>query len=129
MKDEKAIRGKSGIITVDTNKTGVRFRNSQLETLNKEYQGLMEGYESKQEEIVKEIMEIVCGYSENFSQLGAIVSRLGMVTTQHFFTEFTIACSTYLKCYLLPSKRRKSSHNSPIYNECQTQSAGVWALP
>ena len=93
MKDEKAIRGKSGIITVDTNKTGVRFRNSQLETLNKEYQGLMEGYESKQEEIVKEIMEIVCGYSENFSQLGAIVSRLGMVTTQHFPTEFTIACT------------------------------------
>ena len=93
MKDEKAIRGKSGIITVDTNKTGVRFRNSQLETLNKEYQGLMEGYESKQEEIVKEIMEIVCGYSENFSQLGAIVSRLGMVTTQHFVIEFTIACT------------------------------------
>ena len=55
MKDEKALRGKSGIITVDTNKTGVRFRNAQLEALNKEYLNLVADYDSQQEVIFKSV--------------------------------------------------------------------------
>ena len=55
MKDEKALRGKSGIITVDTNKTGVRFRNAQLEALNKEYLNLVADYDSQQEVIFKRV--------------------------------------------------------------------------
>ena len=44
MKDEKVLRKKNGIFQVDSSKSGVRFRNLDLEQLNKEYTAINTAY-------------------------------------------------------------------------------------
>ena len=56
MKDEKVLRKKSGIFQVDSSKAGVRFRNVELEQLNKDYTGINVEYLKQQQYVVSEIL-------------------------------------------------------------------------
>ena len=56
MKDEKVLRKKSGILKVDSSKAGVRFRNLELEQLNKDYTGINAEYLKQQKYVVSEIL-------------------------------------------------------------------------
>ena len=56
MKDEKVLRKKSGIFQVDSSKAGVRFRNVELEKLNKDYTGINVEYLKQQQYVVSEIL-------------------------------------------------------------------------
>ena len=56
MKDEKVLRKKSGIFQVDSSKAGVRFRNVELEKLNKDYAGINAEYLKQQQYVVSEIL-------------------------------------------------------------------------
>jgi hypothetical protein len=51
-------RSKSGILIVDSSKSGMRFRNKDLESMNKEYRSLSDDYEKQQKSIVEEILQI-----------------------------------------------------------------------
>lgn len=51
-------RNKSGIIQVDTSKSGMRFRNKELEELNKEWRILSSTYEEQQAELIKHVVLI-----------------------------------------------------------------------
>ena len=61
MKDEKVLRKKNGIFQVDSSKSGVRFRNLQLEQLNKEYTAINTAYVKHQEYVVSEILICAAG--------------------------------------------------------------------
>ena len=56
MKDEKVLRKKSGIFQVDSSKAGVRFRNNELEQLNKDYTRINDEYLKQQQYVVSEIL-------------------------------------------------------------------------
>ena len=56
MKDEKFLRKKNGIFQVDSSKAGVRFRNVELEQLNKEYTEINAAYIKQQAYVVSEIL-------------------------------------------------------------------------
>ena len=61
MKDEKVLRKKAGILLVDSTKAGVRFRNMDLEQLNKEYMETNAAYEKQQQYVVTEILMCAAG--------------------------------------------------------------------
>ena len=56
MKDEKVLRKKNGIFQVDSSKSGVRFRNTELEQLNKEHSAINTAYVKHQQYVVSEIL-------------------------------------------------------------------------
>ena len=64
MKDEKVLRKKDGIFFVDSTKAGVRFRNSDLEEMNKEYLHTNAAYIKQQQYVVSEIM--ICATGEEW---------------------------------------------------------------
>ncbi len=51
-------RSKKGISVVDSSKAGMRFRNKDLESMNKEYRMLSDDYDKQQQYVVNEILEI-----------------------------------------------------------------------
>lgn len=61
MKDEKVLRKKAGIFQVDSTKAGVRFRNLELEQLNKEYLEINAAYQKQQQYVVIEILICATG--------------------------------------------------------------------
>jgi DNA mismatch repair protein MSH2 len=61
---------------IETNKGGVKFRNSLLSRLNEEQMDVKRKYEEVQRSVVKEIMDVSSGYSEPMLHLGRCVSRL-----------------------------------------------------
>lgn len=80
MKDEKMLRKKqSEIIFVDTNKSGVRFRDKKLDHLNKKFLEVNREFEEQQKHVLKEISEITCGYASIFSSAGSILSNLDVL--------------------------------------------------
>lgn len=58
LQDEKAIRNNRSYTTIDTNKNGVRFRNSALKQLNDEYVSIKDDYEEQQKCVVTEVIGI-----------------------------------------------------------------------
>ena len=58
LKDEKNLRNNRNYRTIDTNKSGVRFRNSALEDINEVYLKARREYEQQQQSVVKEIMGV-----------------------------------------------------------------------
>lgn len=59
LKDEKSLRNRQKEYrTVDTNKSGVRFRNDRLEEINETYLATRREYEAQQESVVKEILGV-----------------------------------------------------------------------
>lgn len=58
LKEEKVLRNNKNYTIIDSNKAGVRFRNSKLRDLNEDYLLLREKYETSQKSVVTEIMGI-----------------------------------------------------------------------
>lgn len=58
LKDEKNLRNNRNYHTIDTNKNGVRFRNSALEEVNEVYLRVRRDYEQQQSSVVKEILSV-----------------------------------------------------------------------
>lgn len=57
-KEEKSLRNNQNYRTIDTNKNGVRFRNSALQKLNEEYLSAKENYNEQQKGVVTEVINI-----------------------------------------------------------------------
>ncbi|KAK3870845.1 hypothetical protein Pcinc_023957, partial [Petrolisthes cinctipes] len=79
LKEEKGIRNNRTYTVLDTNKTGVRFRNSRLTQLNDQHQSAREEYLSQQKAIVDEIMTIAGGYIEVIQNLGEVLATLDCI--------------------------------------------------
>ena len=56
--DEKALRNNRSYHTIDTNKAGVRFRNSRLRDLNERHMAARDEYAAQQKTVVDEIVNI-----------------------------------------------------------------------
>lgn len=58
LKDEKNLRNNRNYHTIDTNKNGVRFRNTALEDVNETYLRVRREYDQQQQSVVKEILSV-----------------------------------------------------------------------
>lgn len=58
LKEEKVLRNNKSYTILDSNKGGVRFRNTKLTDLNEDYMALREKYETAQKSVVTEIIGI-----------------------------------------------------------------------
>lgn len=58
LKEEKALRNKKHYNVLDSNKNGVRFRNSKLNELNDDFMTARNKYMDKQKDVIAEIMGI-----------------------------------------------------------------------
>lgn len=58
LKEEKILRNKKNYTVIDSNKSGVRFRNSKLTEINEEYLEARNKYMSQQKSVVSEIIGI-----------------------------------------------------------------------
>jgi len=81
LKDEKSLRNNRSFRTIDTNKSGVRFRNTALEEVNDVYLTARREYEQHQQSVVKEVLDVAAGYtaalqyySDNLAQLDVLAS-------------------------------------------------------
>lgn len=64
LKDEKCLRNNRAYQTLDTNKSGVRFRNERVANLNTTYSAKMKLYEKQQQGVVAEILKIASEFIE-----------------------------------------------------------------
>ena len=58
---EKNLRGQSAYTILDTRNDGVRFTNSKLQALSEECAALREQYETAQEALVEEVVQVAGG--------------------------------------------------------------------
>lgn len=58
LKEEKTIRNKKGYTTIDSNKSGVRFTNQKLTSLNEDFVSIRDQYFQQQKSVVSEIIGI-----------------------------------------------------------------------
>ena len=108
MKEEKAVRNDRSMIILESNKSGVKFRNKKLDHLNDDHGALYERYEKQQEAIVSEMLGIAAGYSEVMNHLGMIISKLDVITALSLAA--VSAPTPYVKPEIMPdSTDRKMS--------------------
>jgi len=79
LKDEGGIRNNKAFTILESNKSGVKFRDGKLERLNDEFTDLSGKYEIQQKSIVAEISSISTGYSDPLHHLGSVISRLDVI--------------------------------------------------
>nr|CAD7573794.1 unnamed protein product [Timema californicum] len=97
LKEEKVLRDNKNYQTLDTNKSGVRFRNSALADLNSDYQHHKEQYSEQQKAIVAEIIGIAAGYVSTLHHLNDVLARLDVLTS------FAEVAATAPKPYVRPT--------------------------
>ena len=76
LKEGGGVSKNKNYTVMETQKGGVKFRNSQLSKLNEENMEVRKKYEEVQRSVVKEIMDVSSGYSEPMLHLGSAISRL-----------------------------------------------------
>ena len=81
LKDEKVLRNNRNYRTIDTNKNGVRFRNTAIEDVNEVYLKARREYEHQQQSVVKEIMGVAAGYIDSLQYLNDHLSILDVLTS------------------------------------------------
>ncbi|KAK8734550.1 hypothetical protein OTU49_005875 [Cherax quadricarinatus] len=79
LKEEKVLRNNRNYRMIDTNKAGVRFRNSALQNLNDQHMASREEYNEQQKTVVDEIMNIAAGYVEVIQSLGHVLGTLDCI--------------------------------------------------
>ena len=112
MKDEKVLRKKNrDLIIVDTNKSGVKFRDRALDRLNREFLAVNSEFEEQQKDVLKQVAEITCGYASIFSSVGSILSRLDVLVG------FSVAAgkNNVFKCTTVSKKCEKQCYNFQIF--------------
>ncbi|KAB7498881.1 DNA mismatch repair protein Msh2 [Armadillidium nasatum] len=100
LKEEKVLRNNRQYRMIDTNKSGVRFRNSTLQDLNDQYISARESYEEQQKSVADEIINIAAGYVEVIQNLTTIVATLDCIVS--FATVASSAPIPYCRPKLLP---------------------------
>ena len=81
LKDEKVLRNNRNYRTIDTNKSGVRFRNTAIEDVNQVYLKARREYEQQQQSVVKEVMGVAAGYIDSLQYLNDHLSILDVLTS------------------------------------------------
>eukprot|EP00794_Sanderia_malayensis_P000362 gene362-995_t len=74
--EEKALRHNKKFQTIETRKDGVRFTNSNLRSMNEEYQTLKTTYNSVQSQLANEVIKIAAGYAEPLQSLSDNIANL-----------------------------------------------------
>jgi len=105
MKEEKAVRNDRSLNILESNKSGVKFRNKKLELLNDTYVELFEHYEQQQQAIVSEMLSIASGYSDIMNHLGMLISKLDVIVALSLAA--VSAPTPYVKPNILPQSDRK----------------------
>ena len=81
LKDEKGLRNNKAFRVIDTNKSGVRFRNDDLQEINEVYQRARKDYEQHQQGVVKDVLEVAAGYTSALLFLNDLLSQLDVLTS------------------------------------------------
>ncbi|XP_076668549.1 DNA mismatch repair protein spel1 isoform X3 [Andrena cerasifolii] len=102
LKDEKVLRNKKHYTILDSNKSGVRFRNNKLSELNDEYIAIRDKYTGEQKKVVTEIIEIAAGYSNPLAAIGNVLACLDVLTA--FASAAINANKPYVRPKMLPSE-------------------------
>ncbi|VEL41983.1 unnamed protein product, partial [Protopolystoma xenopodis] len=109
MKEEKSLRDFKSLEIIDTQKGGVRFRNSNLTDLNEQHQELKKSYMDAQRSIVMEIVKIAAGYVEPIDQLSNLTACMDV------FTSLAVAAVSAPISYVRP--RLISSEVEPHFQD------------
>ena len=105
LKEEKAVRNDKSITIIESNKTGIKFRNKKLLALNDEHSELSEKYEKQQSAIVAEMLGIASGYTDIMNHLGRIISKLDVIVSLSLVA--VSAPNQYTKPEILPQTGRR----------------------
>ncbi|KAK7068453.1 MutS-like protein [Halocaridina rubra] len=100
LKEEKVLRNNRNYRMIDTNKAGVRFRNSALQDLNDQYINAREEYAQQQKSVVDEIINIAAGYVDVLHHLGQVIASLDCIYA--LATAAVSAPIPYVRPKLLP---------------------------
>lgn len=100
LKEEKVLRNNRNYTIIDTNKTGVRFRNGALQDLNEQHLAAKEEYAEQQKTLVEEIIGIAAGYVEVIQKLGQVLAVLDCI---HALASAAVSAPVpYVRPRLLP---------------------------
>ncbi|XP_012276935.1 DNA mismatch repair protein Msh2 [Orussus abietinus] len=101
LKEEKILRNKKQYTILDSNKGGVRFRNSKMDDLNNDYIVARDKYATQQKSVVGEIISIAAGYTGLIKSIGSIIASLDVLTA---FAQVSVcAHKAYVRPEMLPS--------------------------
>ena len=100
LKEEKFVRGNKNYDIIESNKSGVKFRNRKMELLSEAFSELSQRYEEQQSSIVTEMVGIASGYCDSMSHLASIISKLDVIVS--------FAVSAVTQQYCKPSLSEKS---------------------
>nr|CAG4649158.1 EOG090X02H9 [Scapholeberis mucronata] len=126
LKDEKNLRNNRHYHTIDTNKSGVRFRNSALEEVNETYLKVRREYEQQQQSVVKEILSVAAGYVDPLQHLNESLAQLDVLTS------FAVCSINAPIPYVRPEILEKGSGNielMQVRHPCMELQDGVNFIP
>ncbi|XP_050447674.1 DNA mismatch repair protein Msh2 isoform X2 [Cataglyphis hispanica] len=102
LKEEKILRNNKHYTILDSNKTGVRFRNSKLNELNDDFIVARNKYLERQKDVIAEIIGIAAGYSETMRTIGSVLACLDVLTA--FASTAVSANKVYVRPEMVPSE-------------------------
>ncbi len=128
LKDERNIRQTKGLVVVDSNKAGVKFRTRTLETRNGEYLDLMKSYDLQQQAVIDEVTEIAAGYVPHFQTLAGCLSTLDCLVS---FATASVTSSSmpYVKPTIVDGDDKRRIQLKQCRHPCVEQMDGVNYIP